>query len=139
MAIAQRSTFRAVRVLVTVGLAATHLGGCIIGERAPVRYPVDGEPMHIFADPIGFHYPDMVVHRSPFLAEPILREVRPSYPTYDPATGLPAPATTPTLPPAGRPNSRTPIKAPTTVPALPDPSKPFELPKPVDPAGRQRQ
>ena len=139
MPIAQRSKFPAKiaakviawRALLPIGLAVTLLGGCFAHtDRAPVRYPVDGEPEHIFADPIGFHYPDMVVHRSPLLSPPVVRDIRPNYPTYDPATGVGTPPVTP----AAKPGTRPPVKVPATPPALPDPSKPFELPKPVDPA-----
>jgi len=94
-------------------LALPLLGGCCGPtrfDREPVRHPVYGAPRHIFADPIGYRYRDIIVHKGPVISQPLLRNRRPNYPIVTPPdtpTGPVGPA-----PPNGAAGPQPPVDLP---------------------------
>ena len=113
MAMAQRTSFRAPKAVLIIGAATILLGGCFgrnFCDLEPVRYPVYTEPRHIFVDPIGYHYTDIVPYRIPTRSEPLRREPRPNYPINGPARAPGAATNQPVTP--GRQTNASPF-APT--------------------------
>ena len=122
MLMPQRTSFKAPKAGLIIGLAVAVLGGCSgrnICDRPPDRHPVYGEPQHIFADPVGYRYGEFGAYRSPIANEPLRRDPRPNYPINGsvarPATGPASASATGNGVPA---NPAAP-PSPTTLPAAP--------------------
>ena len=68
-----RSKQRAVAISTAIAVA-TLIGGCAGRDQLPyhvIHNPVDGKPRHIFADPIGYRYPDIVPTARPVGVAPL--------------------------------------------------------------------
>ena len=90
-------------VFVLAGLAASILGGCASQHVPDQRiFPEWGAPQHVFAVPVGAHYPELKTRRNPIQPLPARRPLPivplPAIPTIPGATPYPTPGVTPGLP-----------------------------------------
>lgn len=90
-------------VTVSAAFAAVALlGGCFSRDQLPyhvIHNPVDGHPRHIFADPIGYRYPDIVPSTRPAGLQPLPLQRRSYFEIKKSNTAPKEPSTEPAVAP----------------------------------------